>query len=75
MMFIDPVSEIGADAISTNARLDALLTAWGIQMPADKLLVDNLYASSATPDTGMPAVLHPARLHLPRQAMTRTATM
>lgn len=72
MMFIDPVSEIGADAVSTNARLDSLLTAWGIQMPADKLLVDNLYASSATPGTGMPAVLHPARLHLPRQAMTRT---
>lgn len=72
MMFIDPVSEIGADAVSTNARLDALLAAWGIQMPANKLLVDNLYASSATPGTGMPTVLHPAKLHLPRQAITTT---
>lgn len=72
MTFIDPVSEIAAQAISTNARLDALLTAWGIQMPADKLLVDNIYASSATPGPGMPKVLHPARLELPRQAMNPT---
>ncbi|AZE71940.1 hypothetical protein C4K00_1697 [Pseudomonas synxantha] len=69
MVFIDPVSEIGASAGSANARLNALLNAWGIQMPADKLLVDNLYASSAKPGPGIPAVLHPARLQLPRQAM------
>ncbi|MCK3828414.1 Gldg family protein [Pseudomonas sp. W2Aug9] len=72
MAFIDPVSEIAAQAITTNARLDSLLTAWGIQMPADKLLVDNIYASSATPGPGMPKVLHPARLELPRQAMNPT---
>ncbi|MBV4483094.1 Gldg family protein [Pseudomonas khavaziana] len=69
LVFIDPVSEIGASAGSANARLNALLNAWGIQMPADKLLVDNLYASSAKPGPGMPTVLHPARLQLPRQAM------
>lgn len=69
MVFIDPVSEIGANAGSANVRLNTLLTAWGIQMPADKLLVDNLYASSAKPGPGMPTVLHPARLQLPRQAM------
>ena len=72
MMFIDPVSEIGADAVSANARMEGLLNAWGIQMPEDKLLIDNLYASSATPGPGIPRVLHPARLHLPRQAMATT---
>ncbi|WP_330211506.1 Gldg family protein [Pseudomonas sp. AM4(2022)] len=72
MMFIDPVSEMGADAVSENARMEGLLNAWGIHMPADKLLVDNLYASSATPGPGMPRVLHPARLHLPSQAITTT---
>ncbi|MDF3192534.1 Gldg family protein [Pseudomonas paracarnis] len=72
MMFLDPVSEMGADAVPANARMEELLNAWGIQMPADKLLVDNLYASSATPGPGMPRVLHPARLHLPSQAMTPT---
>jgi len=72
MMFLDPVSEMGADAVPANARMEGLLNAWGIQMPADKLLVDNLYASSATPGPGMPRVLHPARLHLPSQAMTPT---
>ena len=69
MVFIDPVAEMGATAVSRNARLDGLLTAWGVHMPADKLLVDNLYASSATPGPGMPTVRHPARLELPRQAM------
>lgn len=72
MMFLDPVSEMGADAVPANARMEGLLNAWGIQMPADKLLVDNLYASSATPGPGMPRVLHPARLHLPSQTMTPT---
>ena len=72
MMFLDPVSEMGADAVPANARMEGLLNAWGIQMPEDKLLIDNLYASSATPGPGMPRVLHPARLHLPSQAMTPT---
>ena len=72
MIFIDPVSEIAAQAGATNARLDGLLSAWGVQMPADKLLVDNLYASSITPGPGTPKVLHPARLELPRQAMNTT---
>lgn len=69
MIFVDPVSEIGGDAVPANVRLDGLLTAWGIQMPASKLLVDNLYAS---PGPGMPTVLHPARLELPGQAMSAT---
>ncbi|KRP65912.1 GldG family protein [Pseudomonas orientalis] len=69
MIFIDPVSEMGSEAVSVDSRLDGLLTAWGIRMSANKLLVDSLYASSASLGPGMPTVLHPARLKLPRQAM------
>ncbi|AUZ45549.1 Gldg family protein [Pseudomonas orientalis] len=69
MIFIDPVSEMGSEALSVDSKLDGLLTAWGIRMPANKLLVDSLYASSASRGPGMPTVLHPARLKLPRQAM------
>ncbi|MFL1504567.1 Gldg family protein [Pseudomonas sp. S191] len=70
MMFIDPMSEMDASTVPADSRLDGLLTAWGIQMPTDKLLVDNLYASSASFGPGEQTVLHPARLSLPRQAMT-----
>ncbi|AZE99158.1 hypothetical protein C4J95_1682 [Pseudomonas orientalis] len=69
MIFIDPVSEMGSEAVSVDSRLDGLLTAWGIRMPSNKLLVDSLYASSASLGPGTPTVLHPARLKLPRQAM------
>lgn len=69
MIFIDPVSEMGSEAVSVDSRLDGLLNAWGIRMPTNKLLVDSLYASSASLGPGMPTVLHPARLKLPRQAM------
>lgn len=70
MIFLDPLSESMSDAAPANPMLDGLLAAWGVQMPADKLLVDNLYASSASPGAGKPTVFHPARLSLPRQAMT-----
>lgn len=70
MMFIDPMSEVDTSATPADSKLDGLLNAWGIQMPADKLLVDNLYASTASFGPGEPTVLHPARLNLPRQAMT-----
>jgi ABC-type uncharacterized transport system involved in gliding motility auxiliary subunit len=70
MVFIDPVSEMGAEPVSVDSELDGLLTTWGIRMPANKLLVDSLYASSASLGPGMPTVLHPARLKLPRLAMT-----
>lgn len=63
MLFIDPVSEAETNAKPADKRLDGLLAAWGIQMPADKLLVDHSFGS------GAPAVLHPAKLNLPRQAM------
>ncbi|NVZ69704.1 Gldg family protein [Pseudomonas costantinii] len=70
MIFVDPISEMEASTEPTGSKLDGLLAAWGIQMPMDKLLVDNLYASSATFGPGKPPVRHPARLNLPRQAMT-----
>ncbi len=70
MIFIDPVSEMSANLASTDAILDGVLGAWGIHMPTDKLLVDNLYASSSPLGPEMPTVLHPARLELPRQAMS-----
>lgn len=68
MIFIDPMSEMEASAAPADSRLNGLLTAWGIQMP-DSVLVDNLYASSATFGHEEPPVLHPARLNLPQQAM------
>lgn len=64
MIFIDPMSEQSASATPANTRLDELLAAWGIQMPADKLVVDYLY----TPWEPQGAA-NQARLNLPRQAM------
>ncbi|UII73141.1 Gldg family protein [Pseudomonas sp. HN11] len=64
MMFIDPLSEQSANANPPNNRLDELLAAWGIQMSADKLVVDDLYMPWETPGTP-----NQIRLNLPRQAM------
>lgn len=69
MMFIDPLSEQDLPVSATNSRLDALLAAWGIEMPADKLLIDNLYAIPQTPDAANAGVQHTTRLKLPRKAM------
>jgi ABC-type uncharacterized transport system involved in gliding motility auxiliary subunit len=69
MIFIDPVSEQRSDTPPTNNRVDDLLATWGIQMPADKLLVDSRYMSMQTSGPDMPMTRHPARLALPRQAM------
>ncbi|MBV4454557.1 MULTISPECIES: Gldg family protein [Pseudomonas] len=64
MMFIDPLSEHRSNATPVNTRLDELLAAWGIRMPADKLVVDALYTPWETP--GKPNQM---RLNLPRPAM------
>ncbi|WP_460149276.1 Gldg family protein [Pseudomonas sp. S3_E10] len=69
MMFIDPINEQDSTPSVVNPKLDELLAAWGIQLPADKLLIDNHYAMSQTQGAGKPTVQHPARLNLPRQAM------
>lgn len=69
MILIDPVSEQRSDTPPTNNRVDDLLATWGIQMPADKLLVDSRYMSMQTSGPDMPMTRHPARLVLPRQAM------
>lgn len=64
MMFIDPLSDQRANAGPVNTRLDELLAAWGIQMPAHTLVLDYLYTPLET--QGAP---NQARLNLPRQAM------
>ena len=64
LIFIDPASEQRPNTVPINTRLDEMLTAWGIQIPANKLVVDNLYTTWIAPDTH-----NPARLNLPRQAM------
>jgi len=69
MAFIDPFSEQSSNTPSANTRLTDLLAAWGIQMPANKFLLDHRYAASHTPVKGKFTVQHPGRLNLPRQAM------
>ncbi|MCF5667978.1 Gldg family protein [Pseudomonas marginalis] len=64
MMFIDPLSDQRANAGPVNTRLDELLAAWGIQMPAHTLVFDYLYTPLETQNA-----LNQARLNLPRQAM------
>lgn len=68
MIFVDPLSEMEPIPTPANSRLEGMLAAWGIQIPADKLLVDNLYAASSSAGPGEPMIRHPARLNLPRQA-------
>ncbi|RDS88599.1 Gldg family protein [Pseudomonas fluorescens] len=69
MAFIDPLSEQSSNITSANNRLPDLLSAWGIQMPADKFLLDHRYAASPPPVNGKLTVQLPGRLTLPRQAM------
>lgn len=64
MMFIDPLNEQRSHANPASPRLDELLAAWGIQMPADKLVVDYLYTPWEAP-----RVPNQVRLNLPRRAM------
>lgn len=64
MMFIDPLTEQRPNLPSSNNRLSELLAAWGIQMPADQLVVDDVYTPRET--QGAP---NQVRLNLPRQAM------
>ncbi|MEJ5279377.1 Gldg family protein [Pseudomonas sp. MYb541] len=64
MMFIDPLTEQRPNLPPSNTRLSELLAAWGIQMPADQLVVDDVYTPRET--QGAP---NQVRLNLPRQAM------
>ncbi|WPN25511.1 Gldg family protein [Pseudomonas marginalis] len=64
MMFIDPLSDQRTNAGPVNTRLDELLAAWGIQMPAHTLVFDYLYTPLETQNAP-----NQARLNLPRQAM------
>lgn len=64
MMFIDPLSEQRSNAGPANTRLDDLLAAWGVRMPADKLVADALYTPWETPGKA-----NQVRLNLPRSSM------
>lgn len=64
MMFIDPLTEQRPNLPPGNTRLSELMAAWGVQMPADRLVVDDVYTPSET--SGAP---NQVRLNLPRQAM------
>jgi len=64
MMFIDPLTEQRPNLPSGNTRLSELLAAWGIQMPADQLVVDDVYTPRETQ-----GARNQVRLNLPRQAM------
>ncbi|AIB35592.1 MULTISPECIES: Gldg family protein [Pseudomonas] len=64
MLFIDPLTEQRSNLPPENTRLNELLAAWGIQMPTNKLVVDDLYTPREAP--GAP---NQVRLNLPRQAM------
>ncbi len=65
MLFEDPVREQDPKMGSLHTKLDELLAAWGVRMPADNVLVDTLYASLDEQS----AAHNPARLTLPRLAM------
>lgn len=64
MMFIDPLTEQRPNLPPGNTRLSELMAAWGVQMPADRLVVDDVYTPRET--LGAP---NQVRLNLPRQAM------
>ncbi len=69
MMFIDPLNDPGSTADTSGQQ--NLLAAWGVQMPANKVLADNLYATPVVLASGLPPVRHPGALTLTREAMTR----
>jgi len=73
MVFVDPLNEPGFGTIAppASSNLQVLLTAWGVEMPKGKVLVDSLYATPLTLTSAQPPVRHPAALTLPRQAMAR----
>jgi ABC-type uncharacterized transport system involved in gliding motility auxiliary subunit len=67
MMFVDPLNDSTAD----TTGLQTLLAAWGVQMPANKVLADNLYATPVVVTSDQPPVRHPGALTLPREAMAQ----
>lgn len=69
MMFVDPLND--QDSTADTTGLQTLLAAWGVQMPANKVLADNLYATPVVVTSGQPPVRHPGALTLPREAMAQ----
>ena len=69
MMFIDPLDDPGST--TENPGQQSLLTAWGVQIPANQVLADSLYATPVVVASGQTPVRHPGALTLPREAMAQ----
>ena len=69
MMFIDPLNDPVSTADTSGQQ--NLLAAWGVQMPANKVLADSLYATPVVVASGQPPVRHPGALTLTREAMAQ----
>ncbi|SDS59178.1 ABC-type uncharacterized transport system involved in gliding motility, auxiliary component [Pseudomonas trivialis] len=69
MILVDPLSETASDPAPADSALDGLLAAWGIQMPSDQLLIDNVHASSPLSGPGTTRVQQASRLNVLRQGM------
>ncbi|NMY04754.1 ABC transporter [Pseudomonas sp. WS 5059] len=69
MMFIDPLNDL--DSTAHTAIQQSLLAAWGVQMPANMVLADSLYATPVVMTSGQPPVRHPGAITLPREAMAQ----
>ncbi|MFC6339573.1 ABC transporter [Pseudomonas sp. CCM 7891] len=73
MMFVDPMSEQdpSTETPGKSSSLAGMLTAWGVQMPTDKVLADSLYSTPIIFADGQSPLRHPTALTLPRQAMAQ----
>ncbi len=69
MMFMAPSND-PTPGIETPP-LQNLLATWGVQMPANKVLADSLYATPVVVTSGQAPVRHPGALTLPREAMAQ----
>ncbi|SUD30197.1 gliding motility ABC transporter auxiliary component-like protein [Pseudomonas fluorescens] len=69
MMFIDPLNEPNSAAGTSNQK--NLLAAWGLQMPANKVLTDSLFATPVVLTNNQLPVRHPGALTLTKAAMAQ----
>ncbi|MGZ9707262.1 Gldg family protein [Pseudomonas sp. GNP013] len=69
MIFVDPLSETTPSPAPADSALDGILAAWGLQMPSEQMLIDNVFASSTLSGPGTTTVQQAARLNVLRQGM------
>ncbi|NMZ01746.1 ABC transporter [Pseudomonas proteolytica] len=70
LMFIDPLDEPGST--TENPGQQNLLAAWGVQVPANQVLADSLYATPVVVANGQAPVRHPGALTLTRESMAQS---